>query len=185
MKRNFSNFETPDYKNQKKQNNYIIPLKNRKKIKKSKPYIPTTTNKNEIILNSKKQRTEDLWKTNKKEVKNEHKEKKVHNENIHEYSHKIGNKNLPIFFKRTEILKAINSNQVSIISGNTGCGKSTQLPLFLYEESMNMGKDIKIICTQPRRLACVNIARRVKEEISNYYQNCQIDKPFDYVYVLH
>lgn len=77
----------------------------------------------------------------------------------------IGNRALPIFEAREQILKAIGRNQVSIISGDTGCGKSTQLPLFLYEASLRSGQKFKALCTQPRRLACVNIARRVREEI--------------------
>ena len=80
---------------------------------------------------------------------------------------------MPIFHKRGEILKAIGDNQVSIISGDTGCGKSTQLPLFLYEESLSTGSPFKILCTQPRRLACVNIARRVKEEIGTFYRRAR------------
>lgn len=79
----------------------------------------------------------------------------------------LGNKSLPIFQKRKEIISSINENQVSIISGNTGCGKSTQLPLFLFQEALdNKNNKFKVLCTQPRRLACINIARRVQEEIS-------------------
>jgi HrpA-like RNA helicase len=95
--------------------------------------------------------------------------------------HKIGNSNLPIYFKRNHIIESINGNQISIISGNTGCGKSTQLPLFLFEDSLKKNTPFKIICTQPRRLACVNIARRVKEEIWEYYQKINVETPQDYV----
>lgn len=44
-----------------------------------------------------------------------------------------------------------------VLSGDTGCGKSTQLPIIIHKNF----KKSKIFCTQPRRVACTNIARRV------------------------
>jgi len=71
--------------------------------------------------------------------------------------------NLPITLKRAEIVHAIETNQVVIISGETGCGKSTQIPKMCLEA----GRGIigKIGCTQPRRIAATSIARRIAEEL--------------------
>ena len=71
-------------------------------------------------------------------------------------------KELPIFPFRNEILEKIQQNRVIIISGNTGCGKSTQVPQYIY----NSDKNNKILMTQPRRIAAVSIAKRLAEEIS-------------------
>eukprot|EP01027_Heterolobosea_sp_BB2_P016280 GEZU01023180.1.p1 GENE.GEZU01023180.1~~GEZU01023180.1.p1 ORF type:complete len:1034 (-),score=423.68 GEZU01023180.1:40-3090(-) len=72
---------------------------------------------------------------------------------------------LPAFKKRQEIIDAIKANQVVVISGETGCGKTTQIPQFIdemfLEEPGPMGK---VICTQPRRLAAISVAQRVSQE---------------------
>lgn len=72
-------------------------------------------------------------------------------------------KTLPAFKYRDEFIKAINSFQVLIIVGETGSGKTTQLPQFLYESGFaNNGI---IGCTQPRRVAAMSVASRVAEEM--------------------
>lgn len=63
------------------------------------------------------------------------------------------------------ILEQIASNQVTIISGETGCGKSTQVPQYINEQARNTGQRCKILCTQPRRIACISIAKRVAAEM--------------------
>ncbi len=50
---------------------------------------------------------------------------------------------------------------MSIICGDTGCGKSTQIPQYILEKD----PDAKIIVTQPRRIAAINLAKRVSEEL--------------------
>ena len=70
------------------------------------------------------------------------------------------NKKLPIFPQKEEILEKIKNNRVTIISGNTGCGKSTQVPQYIYENFKNS----KIIITQPRRIAAISIANRLSFE---------------------
>ena len=70
------------------------------------------------------------------------------------------NTRLPIFTEKTKILEEIEKNRVIIISGNTGCGKSTQVPQFIYENF----KDSKILITQPRRIAAISIANRLSYE---------------------
>lgn len=70
---------------------------------------------------------------------------------------------LPITIKKDEIIAAIKSNRVVIISGETGSGKSTQLPKFCL--AAGRGVDGKIGCTQPRRIAAISVAQRVTFEM--------------------
>ena len=72
---------------------------------------------------------------------------------------------LPIFNKKQEIIDQIGQNRVIIVSGNTGCGKSTQVPQFIYE--MEKDKNKKILITQPRRIAAISIAKRLSYEMKN------------------
>jgi ATP-dependent helicase HrpA len=69
---------------------------------------------------------------------------------------------LPITARRAEIVEAIRRHQVVIISGETGCGKSTQIPKMCLEAGR--GRRGRIGCTQPRRIAAVTIAARIAEE---------------------
>ena len=66
---------------------------------------------------------------------------------------------LPIFDYRQAILDAVNSNQVTIITAETGAGKSTQVPQYLADHGYT-----KVIVTQPRILAARNLSSRVREE---------------------
>ena len=71
---------------------------------------------------------------------------------------------LPITARREEIVAAIRGNQVLILAGETGSGKTTQLPKMCLEAA---GEDLKgqIGCTQPRRVAAMSVSRRVAEEL--------------------
>jgi len=69
---------------------------------------------------------------------------------------------LPILEKKDEIIAALRSHQVLIIAGETGSGKTTQLPLICLEAGR--GTQGKIGCTQPRRIAATSIAQRVASE---------------------
>lgn len=53
-----------------------------------------------------------------------------------------------------------------VVSGETGCGKTTQLPQFILEEELSSlrGADCNIICTQPRRISAISVAARVSSE---------------------
>ncbi|MGA1825507.1 MAG: ATP-dependent RNA helicase HrpA [bacterium] len=73
--------------------------------------------------------------------------------------------NLPILQKKDAIIQSIRQNQVVIISGETGSGKSTQIPKFCLEANLSL-KGI-IGCTQPRRIAASSLARRVAFELKN------------------
>jgi len=67
---------------------------------------------------------------------------------------------LPIFKKKDQILDAITKNQFVLVTGETGCGKSTQVPRLLYEYLTEIGDEkSKIMCVQPRRLAVINLNR--------------------------
>ncbi|CAH9063561.1 unnamed protein product [Cuscuta europaea] len=73
---------------------------------------------------------------------------------------------LPAFKVKSEFLKAIAENQVLVVSGETGCGKTTQLPQFILEEeiSSSRGANCNIICTQPRRISAISVAARISSE---------------------
>ncbi|KAI8089248.1 P-loop containing nucleoside triphosphate hydrolase protein [Halteromyces radiatus] len=81
---------------------------------------------------------------------------------------KAKRKDLPIADYREEILKMIQSHQVVIISGETGCGKSTQVPQYLAEHLLIPGSHSgSVICTQPRRISAMSIAQRVSKEMGD------------------
>ncbi|CAN0847569.1 DExH-box ATP-dependent RNA helicase DExH1 [Linum grandiflorum] len=73
---------------------------------------------------------------------------------------------LPAFKAKAEFLKAVTDNQVLVISGETGCGKTTQLPQYILEEEISAlrGGTCSIICTQPRRISAISVAARVSSE---------------------
>ncbi|XP_060571590.1 probable ATP-dependent RNA helicase DHX34, partial [Ruditapes philippinarum] len=77
---------------------------------------------------------------------------------------KADQENLPIFQHKSEIVELVRDNQVVIIAGDTGCGKSTQVPQYLLQAGYE-----KIACTQPRRIACVSLSKRVGYETLNEY----------------
>ena len=66
---------------------------------------------------------------------------------------------LPVFEYRQNIVSAVDANQVTIITAETGAGKSTQIPQYLVEHGYQ-----KVIVTQPRILAARNLSHRVREE---------------------
>jgi ATP-dependent helicase HrpA len=70
---------------------------------------------------------------------------------------------LPITAKKDEIVAAIRGHQVVVIAGETGSGKTTQIPKMCIEAGL--GVEGKIGCTQPRRVAALSISRRIAEEL--------------------
>lgn len=70
---------------------------------------------------------------------------------------------LPIVAKRVEIVETIKNNQVVILAGETGSGKTTQIPKFCLEAGL--GRHGLIGCTQPRRIAAVSVAERIAAEM--------------------
>ncbi|XP_030938377.1 pre-mRNA-splicing factor ATP-dependent RNA helicase DEAH1-like isoform X1 [Quercus lobata] len=72
-------------------------------------------------------------------------------------------KSLPIYPYRDQLLQAIEDHQILVIVGETGSGKTTQIPQYLHE--VGYTKRGKIGCTQPRRVAAMSVAARVSQEM--------------------
>ena len=70
---------------------------------------------------------------------------------------------LPIFKVREHILYALETHRVVVVVGETGSGKSTQLPQYLLESGWS-SRTQAICVTEPRRIATINLARRICEE---------------------
>lgn len=68
--------------------------------------------------------------------------------------------------KIQELLDTIERNQAVVISGATGCGKTTQIPQFILEDQISQGKGsvTRIFVTQPRRISAISVAERVAAE---------------------
>ncbi|KAM3872743.1 pre-mRNA-splicing factor ATP-dependent RNA helicase DHX16 isoform 2-T2 [Diretmus argenteus] len=73
-------------------------------------------------------------------------------------------RSLPVFPYRQDLLAAISEHQILVIEGETGSGKTTQIPQYLMEDGYTNG-GMKIGCTQPRRVAAMSVAARVAEEV--------------------
>ncbi|KAG9152707.1 hypothetical protein Leryth_019270 [Lithospermum erythrorhizon] len=69
---------------------------------------------------------------------------------------------LPIFKLKKELIQAVHDNQVLVVIGETGSGKTTQATQYLAEAGYTTKG--KICCTQPRRVAAMSVAKRVAEE---------------------
>lgn len=97
-------------------------------------------------------------------------------------------RSLPIYRVRDEFLKMIRDNQVVVVVGETGSGKTTQTLQYLYEEGLHLGEkqtgpnscpqssaqdgeeeetELQLICTQPRLIAAVSVAERVAQEVGS------------------
>lgn len=72
-------------------------------------------------------------------------------------------KSLPIYQYREDLIKAVEDHQVVVIVGETGSGKTTQIPQYMWEAGFAK-KTQKIGCTQPRRVAAMSVATRVADE---------------------
>jgi pre-mRNA-splicing factor ATP-dependent RNA helicase DHX16 len=73
-------------------------------------------------------------------------------------------KSLPIYQYREEFIAALAEHQILVIVGETGSGKTTQLPQYLHEAGYTKG-GLKVGCTQPRRVAAMSVAARVADEM--------------------
>ncbi|XP_078524019.1 ATP-dependent DNA/RNA helicase DHX36 isoform X3 [Lissotriton helveticus] len=73
---------------------------------------------------------------------------------------------LPSFAMREEITTVINNNQVTVLSGETGCGKTTQVTQFILDDYIERGNGsaCRVVCTQPRRISAISVAERVASE---------------------
>nr|CDJ97934.1 DNA RNA helicase and Helicase-associated region and Domain of unknown function DUF1605 domain containing protein [Haemonchus contortus] len=73
---------------------------------------------------------------------------------------------LPIYSEEVPIMETINENIVTIICGETGSGKTTQIPQFLYEAGYASNGQL-IGITEPRRVAAISMAQRVGQELGS------------------
>lgn len=74
-------------------------------------------------------------------------------------------RNLPVHAQRDEFLEMYQNSQILIFVGETGSGKTTQIPQFvLFDELPHLRGNI-VACTQPRRVAAMSVARRVADEM--------------------
>nr|XP_040030186.1 putative ATP-dependent RNA helicase DHX57 [Gasterosteus aculeatus aculeatus]XP_040030187.1 putative ATP-dependent RNA helicase DHX57 [Gasterosteus aculeatus aculeatus] len=75
-------------------------------------------------------------------------------------------KKLPAWQEKENILDLLDQCQVLVVSGMTGCGKTTQIPQFILDASLGGPADqvVNIICTQPRRISAISVAQRVAQE---------------------
>lgn len=73
---------------------------------------------------------------------------------------------LPSFGKKEELVELIRSSQVLVVSGETGCGKTTQVTQFILDDYIErgMGSVCRVVCTQPRRISAISVAERVAAE---------------------
>lgn len=89
--------------------------------------------------------------------------KRMHHADFSELQSK--RKSLPASHYRYAVTKIVADNQISLISGETGCGKSTQIPQYLLEDPV-VGPVSRIVVTQPRRISAVALAERISFERS-------------------
>uniref|UniRef100_A0A671VM71 RNA helicase n=1 Tax=Sparus aurata TaxID=8175 RepID=A0A671VM71_SPAAU len=73
-------------------------------------------------------------------------------------------RSLPVHERQGEIVQLIRENRVVLVVGETGSGKTTQIPQFLLDECSRNDEPCRIFCTQPRRLAAIAVAERVAAE---------------------
>ena len=69
---------------------------------------------------------------------------------------------LPVYKQKAEFLQKLGSNQAIVLVGETGSGKTTQIPQFALDLGLTGGM---VACTQPRRVAAMSVAKRVSEEM--------------------
>ncbi|XP_023679147.2 ATP-dependent RNA helicase dhx29 isoform X1 [Paramormyrops kingsleyae] len=77
---------------------------------------------------------------------------------------------LPVFQHRRPVLEAVHRHRVVVVAGETGSGKSTQIPQFILEDLLTHGPDAKpcnVVVTQPRRISAMSLAGRVSQELGS------------------
>ncbi|KAF7966241.1 hypothetical protein HWV62_39435 [Athelia sp. TMB] len=76
-----------------------------------------------------------------------------------------GRKKLPVFAQMDEFYKMFSNNQIIVMVGETGSGKTTQIPQFVAYSDLPHTKGKLVACTQPRRVAAMSVAKRVADEM--------------------
>ena len=79
----------------------------------------------------------------------------------------IDYKKLPVYEQKERILETIKSNQVIVVQSPTGSGKTTQLPVILYEAGYSQGGMIAV--TQPRRIAALSVSEFIAKQLHTTY----------------
>lgn len=79
----------------------------------------------------------------------------------------IDYKKLPVYEQKERILETLKSNQVIVVQSPTGSGKTTQLPVILYEAGYSQGGMIAV--TQPRRIAAVSVSEFIAKQLHTTY----------------
>ena len=102
-------------------------------------------------------------KTNKQHRQNRKRSEADIQAEVLSYANIPLNQELPISKKSKEIQALLNDNQVVIIAGETGCGKTTQLPQICLQAGLGIRK--QIAHTQPRRIAATSVASRIASEL--------------------
>ncbi|KAG8740963.1 DEAH-box ATP-dependent RNA helicase prp43, partial [Ceratobasidium sp. 414] len=82
-----------------------------------------------------------------------------------------GRRKLPVFAQMEEFYKIFNANQIMVVIGETGAGKTTQIPQFVAYTDIPHARGKLIACTQPRRVAAMSIAKRVADEIDGIFSS--------------
>ncbi|KAG4305213.1 hypothetical protein PORY_001383 [Pneumocystis oryctolagi] len=72
---------------------------------------------------------------------------------------------LPVHAQREEFLKMFHSTQILVFVGETGSGKTTQIPQFVLYDDLPHLNGKQVACTQPRRVAAMSVAKRVADEM--------------------
>ena len=75
-----------------------------------------------------------------------------------------GRTKLPSYRMQEQVMSAVLGSRAVVLTGETGCGKTTQVPQFILEHAINTGEQCFVVCTQPRRVAAVSVAERVAAE---------------------
>lgn len=87
----------------------------------------------------------------------------VYSQNYHNlYRKRI---TLPVFEYRADFMRLLAEHQRIVLVGETGSGKTTQIPQWCVEYAKTLGKQKGVACTQPRRVAAMSVAQRVSEEM--------------------
>ena len=73
-------------------------------------------------------------------------------------------KKLPVWEQRNDFYEMIQKNQTIVLVGETGSGKTTQIPAFVLDASIARQRRM-VACTQPRRVAAMSVSKRVSEEM--------------------
>lgn len=81
---------------------------------------------------------------------------------------------LPVDAHRERVVSAVEAQRVTVIAGETGCGKTTRIPRFLLEGRVRGGQGARcnILVTQPRRISAVSVAHRVAHELGPELRHC-------------